>query len=86
MSTTVSTVSGTSNLFPRLSHTLYHFAGRLQVQMAYIEPDQKIQKQPVQWSSAALEAIRLNAIGFDAVKQLVVAKLETDPVKASILD
>lgn len=29
--------------------------------------------------SAALEAIRLNAIGFDPVKQLVIAKVENRP-------
>jgi hypothetical protein len=30
-------------------------------------------------ATAALDAIRLNAIGFDAVKQLVIAKMERRP-------
>lgn len=30
-------------------------------------------------AAAALDAIRLGAISFDAVKQLVIAKFETDP-------
>ena len=34
--------------------------------------------------SAALEAIRLNAIGFDAVKQLVVAKVENRPARLDL--
>jgi transposase len=33
---------------------------------------------------AALEAIRLNAIGFDAVKQLVIAKVENRPARLDL--
>ena len=34
--------------------------------------------------AAALEAIRLNAIGFDAVKQLVIAKVENRPARLDL--
>ena len=33
---------------------------------------------------AALEAIRLNAIGFDAVKQLVIARVENRPARLDL--
>jgi len=33
---------------------------------------------------AALDAIRLNAIGFDAVKQLVVARIENTPARLDL--
>jgi transposase len=35
-------------------------------------------------ATAALDAIRLNAIGFDAVKQLVVAKVERRPARLNL--
>ena len=35
-------------------------------------------------ANAALDAIRLNAIGFDAVKQLVIAKVERRPARLDL--
>ena len=35
-------------------------------------------------AKAALDAIRLNAIGFDAVKQLVVARVERRPARLDL--
>ena len=35
-------------------------------------------------ANAALDAIRLNAIGFDAVKQLVVARVERRPARLDL--
>ena len=35
---------------------------------------------------AALDAIRLGAVGFDAVKQLVIAKIERRPVNLDLGD
>jgi hypothetical protein len=57
----VSTISETSNLLPS-SHAFYHIFRWLRIQMAYIDLDQKIQRQLIQCSRAALESIRLNAI------------------------
>jgi hypothetical protein len=37
-------------------------------------------------AAAALDAIRLGAINFDAVKQLVIAKVERRPVKLDLCD
>ncbi len=37
-------------------------------------------------AAAALDAIRLGAISFDAVKQLVIAKVEHRPVKLDLGD
>ena len=57
----MSTISETSNLLPS-SHAFYHIFRWLRIQMAYIDLDQKIQRQLIQCSRAALESIRLNAI------------------------
>ena len=35
-------------------------------------------------ANAALDAIRLNAIGFDAVKQLVIARVERRPARLDL--
>jgi hypothetical protein len=35
-------------------------------------------------ANAALDAIRLNAIGFDAVKQLVIARIERRPARLDL--
>jgi hypothetical protein len=35
-------------------------------------------------ASATLDAIRLNAIGFDAVKQLVIARVERRPARLDL--
>jgi hypothetical protein len=37
-------------------------------------------------AAAALDAIRLSAINFDAVKQLVIAKVERRPAKLDLCD
>jgi hypothetical protein len=37
-------------------------------------------------AAAALDAIRLGAIGFDTVKQLVIAKVEQRPAKLDLCD
>jgi hypothetical protein len=37
-------------------------------------------------AAAALDAIRLGAIGFDAVKQLVIAKVERRPANLDLGD
>jgi len=35
-------------------------------------------------ANASLDAIRLNAIGFDAVKQLVIARVERRPARLDL--
>ena len=52
MSTIVSTISETSNLLLS-SHASYQIFRWLRIQMAYIDLDQKIQRQLIQFQSAS---------------------------------